>query len=66
MVKKFLFVQGKKCVRRVKAWILHEVISERCISDKLNTFSSQEGTCSTYRYPFVMKKVFNWSELHLS
>ena len=34
-----------------KIWILQEVTSERCNSDQ---------------YPFVMKKVFNWSELHLS
>ena len=29
-------------------------------------FSSQKGTCKYYRYPLVVKKVFNWSGLHLS
>ena len=29
-------------------------------------FSSQKGTCTTLRYLFVMKKVFNYSELHFS
>ena len=47
---------------RAKICILQEVTSERCNSDQLNTFF----ITSTYRHPLVMKKVFNWSELHLS
>ena len=41
-----------------KVWILQEVASEKCNSDKLNTFSSQKGTCYFLQNPY-----FYWTDL---
>ena len=39
-------IQCPRCSQEIaKVWILQEAISEKCNSDKLNTFSSQKGTC---------------------
>ena len=50
----------------VKVWILQVVNSEKCNSDKLKIFSSQNGTCILIQVPICEEKVFNWSELHFS
>ena len=50
-------IQCPRCSQEIaKVWILQEAISEKCNSDKLNTFSSQKGTCIVLQVPFCEEK----------
>ena len=50
----------------IKVWILEQVISERWASDQLNTFLLLHPANPPKSEDKYVKKVFNWSEVHLS